>query len=132
MANVAAKEALHELSAQISGTLLRPGDTEYDEMRQGWNLSINQFPALIVLVNDVQDVMTSVRYANAHNLGVAVQLTGHGAKYPADDDLLIVTKRLNGVHVDAKARTARVESGVIWQQVLEAATPYGLAPLLGT
>jgi FAD/FMN-containing dehydrogenase len=61
-----------------------------------------------------------------------VQLTGHGTKYPVDDNLLIVTSRLNTVSVDAQARTARVEGGVIWQQVIDAATPHGLAPLLGT
>jgi FAD/FMN-containing dehydrogenase len=59
-------------------------------------------------------------------------LTGHGAKYPADDSLLIVTSRLNAGKVDAQARTARVEGGAIWQDVLDAATPHGLAPLLGT
>lgn len=132
MASVLNQTALHELSDQISGTILRPDDAEYEESRRGWNLNINQFPALIVIVNDVQDIVASVRYASAHNLGVSVQLTGHGIKSPADDNLLIVTKQLKGVTVDVAARTARTEGGTIWQEVLDAATPHGLAPLLGT
>src|SRR5215204_166138 len=103
MASVVFQERFDELSAQITGTLLQPGDAEFDETRRGWNLTINQFPALIVIVNDVQDVMATVRYANVHDLGIAVQLTGHGAKYPADDNLLLVTKRMKGVDVDEAA-----------------------------
>ena len=125
-------DVLAQLRNQISGTLLVPSDADYEQTRRGWNLSINQFPAMILVVNDVQDVLTAVRFANAYNFGVSVQLTGHGIKYPVDENVLIVTSRLNGVSVDVEARTARVEAGVIWQQVLDVTTPHGLAPLLGT
>jgi FAD/FMN-containing dehydrogenase len=125
-------DALHQLSDQVSGKVLFPGDPDYDKTRRGWNLTVDQHPALILVAADVEDVIAGVRFANAQNLGVAVQITGHGVKFPADDNLLIVTTQLNKVKVDAQARTARVEAGVIWQQVLDAATPHGLAPLLGT
>lgn len=124
-------EHVAELRQQISGTVLLPEDSDYDVKRRGWNLTVDQHPAVIVIVNDVQDVQAAVRYAAAHDLGVAVQLTGHGIKYAADN-LLIITERLKGVTVDVQRATARVEAGVIWQQVLDAATPHGLAPLLGT
>jgi FAD/FMN-containing dehydrogenase len=52
--------------------------------------------------------------------------------YPGDDSMLIVTSKMSSVHVDAKTRIARVGAGVTWQQVLDAATPHGLAPLLGS
>lgn len=121
-----------QLQNNISGKLVLPGEAEYDKTRRGWNLSIDQHPALILIANDVQDVVAGVRFANEQNLGVSVQLTGHGIKFPADDNLLIDTSRLNRVNVEVQARTARVEAGVLWQQVLDNTTPYGLAPLLGT
>jgi FAD/FMN-containing dehydrogenase len=63
---------------------------------------------------------------------VGVQSTGHGVLHPADDNLLIVTSRMVAVQVDVGARTARVEAGVTWRQVLDAITPYGLAALIGS
>ena len=39
---------------------------------------------------------------------------------------------MNGLAVDPVTRTARVEAGVRWEQVIEAAVPHGLAPLNGS
>jgi UDP-N-acetylenolpyruvoylglucosamine reductase len=132
MATMQIVNELEELTIQFKGAILRPGDAEYDKLRNGWNLSVDQHPALILIPNDVEDVKAAMRFADKHNVGVTVKLTGHGVKYPADDNLMIIPSLLNGVSVDAEARTARVEGGVLWQQVLDVTTPHGLAPLLGT
>jgi hypothetical protein len=58
--------------------------------------------------------------------------TGHGTSVPADGSLLVSTKRMSAVTVDPPARAARVEAGVRWQQVIDAAAPHGLAPLNGS
>ena len=42
------------------------------------------------------------------------------------------TSGLSGCVVDVPGRSARVGAGATWQQVLDAATPYGLAPLCGS
>jgi FAD/FMN-containing dehydrogenase len=39
---------------------------------------------------------------------------------------------MTGVRVDPAQRTARIEAGARWQQVIEAAAPHGLAPLSGS
>src|SRR5262249_53301395 len=49
-----------------------------------------------------------------------------------EDGVLINTRRMSGVRVDPEARTAWVEAGATWRQVVEAAAPYGLAPLSGS
>lgn len=124
--------SVDQLQNQVRGSVLLPDDTLYEEMRRGWNLAIDQHPALILVAANAQDIVAGVRYAREAGLGVAVQLTGHGTQHPADGNLLIVTSRMASVHVDAEARTVRVEAGVIWKQVLDQATQYGLAPLLGS
>ncbi len=123
---------MNELRKQVRGTVLTPNHPGYDQVRRGWNLSIDQYPALIVVAADAADVAAGVRFARDNGLGVAVQSTGHGIMQPADDALLIVTSRMNAVHVNADAQTAWVEAGAIWKQVLDAAQPVGLAPLLGS
>lgn len=123
---------LERLQQQISGSVLTREDPGYDQTRRGWGLTIDQYPALIVVPNDAADVVAGVRFAGDAGLGVAVQSTGHGVLYAGDDSLLIVTSHMASAHVDTEARTVRVEAGATWQHVLNAATPYGLAPLLGS
>lgn len=116
----------------VTGRVLTPGDPDYEQRRRGWNLAVNQYPALILIAADAEDVVAGVNFAREYGLGVAVQSTGHGIHYAGDDSLLIVTTEIASVEVDAEARTARVGAGVIWQQVLDVTTPLGLAPLLGS
>ena len=123
---------VQQLERQVSGNVLSREDPGYDQIRRGWDLTIDHYPALILVPHDAMDVAAGVRFAHESGLAVAVQSTGHGMLYPADDNLLIVTSRMASVQVDAEARTAWVEAGVTWQQVLDAATPHGLAPLLGS
>jgi FAD/FMN-containing dehydrogenase len=63
---------------------------------------------------------------------VSVQATGHGLLADLADTVLVTTRRMAGVTVDPHARTARVQAGVRWSQVIEAAAPFGLAPLNGS
>src|SRR6185437_6477342 len=42
------------------------------------------------------------------------------------------TRRMDAVSVDPRIATARVQAGVRWRQVIEAAAPFGLAPLNGS
>jgi FAD/FMN-containing dehydrogenase len=120
------------LRRQISGDLFERDDPHYERLRRGWDLSIDQFPALILVPRTVADVAAGVRFATESGRGIGVQSTGHGVLYPADENLLIITSRMTAVQVNAGARIARVEAGVTWRRVLEATTPSGLAALLGS
>ena len=46
--------------------------------------------------------------------------------------MFVSTKRMQGVHIDPVARVAKVEAGVRWRKVIDAAVPHGLAPLSGS
>ena len=127
-----AAELLGELRAQAAGEVLLPGDAAYDTARMGFNLSVQQFPTVIVVAENAADVAAAVRFARAAGLPVSVQGTGHGTVRAADDTVLIVTSRMNDVQVDAAAQTASVGAGAVWAQVLDKAQAAGLAPLLGS
>jgi hypothetical protein len=123
---------LDDLHAQVEGTILTAGHPGYEQARRGWNLSVDQYPALIVVAADAADVAAAVRYAHDNYLGVAIQSTGHGVVKAANDAVLVITTRMNQVHVNAETQTAWVEAGAIWKPVLDAAQSHGLAPLLGS
>jgi FAD/FMN-containing dehydrogenase len=89
-------------------------------------------PVAVVEAANAQDVVTAVRFAQAHDLEVAVQCTGHGAWASGAPFLLVHTGLLAELSIDPQGASARVGAGVRWQQVLDAAAPYGLGALCGS
>ncbi|MFF3668745.1 FAD-binding oxidoreductase [Microtetraspora malaysiensis] len=116
----------------VNGPVLRPGDAGYDEERTGFQLAERHRPQVIVRAAGPEDVRAAVAHAAAANLPVAVQATGHGVAVPAEEGVLISTRAMTGVRVDPAARTAWLEAGARWGQVIDAAARHGLAPLSGS
>jgi FAD binding domain len=118
----------------IAGRVATPGDSDWDEARQAWNLAAHQQPDAVAFVEGVADVARVVRFAGDRGLKVAGQGTGHGAVAlgPLDDTILIKTERMREVEIDAAARTARVEAGVLALELGGAAQKDGLCWLPGS
>lgn len=123
---------LFQLRTSISGQVIAPENLGYDAARRAWNLAVDQYPALIVVVQTAEDIVEAVRFASAQGLSVAVQATGHGVIRAANDSLLIVTSQMTDVRVDPTARTAWVSAGAKWGRVLAETQAVGLTPLLGS
>lgn len=123
---------LAQLRDRIAGDVFGPGDAGYLDARSGFNRLDVHRPAVIAVPDNHFDVVEAVRFAVEEDLRVAVQATGHGTGRPADGGLLINTSRLSSVSVDPVTRTARVGAGAPWKTVVDAAAPYGLAPLMGS
>lgn len=120
------------LGAGITGSVLVPGDDEYAAETALFNLHLPLTPDVVVVPATASDVQAAVRYAADRKMPIAVKNSGHQVVLPAEGGLLINTHRLVGVRVDPARRTARVEAGTRWHQVLEAAAPHGLAPMPGS
>ncbi|WP_329340562.1 FAD-binding oxidoreductase [Streptomyces sp. NBC_01352] len=112
--------------------VLRPGDPGYDAELAGFQTGFVPRPALVVAARSPGDVVAAVRYAADRKLPVGVQATGHGMPGPSEGGVLVTTARMDAVRIDPEARTARLQAGVRWGRVVEAAEPYGLAPLNGS
>jgi FAD/FMN-containing dehydrogenase len=111
-----------------------PHDPHWDEARVAWNLAVDQQPAAVALPESAADVMAVVRWARSRGLRVAPQGTGHSAAAMGSlaHTVLVKTERMRGVEIDAERRIARVEAGVLWAEVTEAAAEHGLAALAGS
>jgi FAD/FMN-containing dehydrogenase len=111
-----------------------PGDDEYDTARVPWNVAVDLRPAAVALPRTSADVQAVVTAAVGAGLRVAPQSTGHNAAPlgSLDDVVLVKTSAMRRVSVDPVARRARVESGALWIDVVEAAEPHGLAALHGS
>jgi FAD/FMN-containing dehydrogenase len=122
------------LRARLWGDLVLPGDESWDEARRAWNLAVDQQPAAVALPETADDIVEIVDFAREHGLRVAPQGTGHNAGPLGwlDDTILLKTSRMRRVEIDPESRRARVEAGVLWMEVTEAAAEHGLAALAGS
>ncbi len=122
------------LRARLDGDVSVPDDADWDEARLAWNLAADQRPAAVVHAESVPDVVAVVEFAKANGLRIAPQGTGHmaGALESLEGAVLLKTSRMRGVEIDARNRRARVDAGVIWQEVADAAAEHGLAALAGS
>jgi FAD/FMN-containing dehydrogenase len=124
---------VEELTARLNGTVIRPGDADYDEARALHNAMIDKQPALIVRVADVDDVVAAVNYGREHALDIAIRGGGHNGAGLAsvDDGLVIDLSAMNGVEVDADNRTVKIGGGALLGDVDAATNAHGLATPAG-
>ena len=122
------------LRDRMAGRVSAPGDIDWNEARQAWNLAVDQRPAAVAIPHSVDDVIAIVEFAHERGLRVTAQGTGHnaGAYDTLADTILVKTQELRGVEIDAEARVARVAAGTLWIEVTEPASALGLAPLAGS
>jgi hypothetical protein len=121
-----------DLRRRVRGPVLAAGDDGLAAEVAAWNVAVQHTPAVAVGATCAADVVAAVTWAVAHDLRVAVQATGHGPVRNACGALMITTRRMQGVHIDPERRIARVQAGVRWAAVMEAAAEHGLAGLCGS
>ena len=125
---------LRALRLRLRGDLVLPWDPGWDDAGRAWNLSVDQRPFAVALVETPEDVVCVVRFARLHGLRAAPQGTGHGASSleSLEDVILVKTERMRRVEIDAESRTARAEAGALWQDVVEPAAEQGFVVLHGS
>ncbi|MFL5946273.1 MAG: FAD-binding oxidoreductase [Gaiellaceae bacterium] len=115
-------------------TIVLPHDPNWNEARLAWNLAADQQPAAVALPENASDVVAVVRWARERGLRIAPQGTGHNA-IPLGSlahTVLLKTERMRGVEIDIRRQRARVQAGVLWAEVTDAAAEHGLAALAGS
>src|SRR5699024_5155759 len=89
-----------------------PQDPDWESVRRGWNLHVDQQPAAIVEPLTVTDVQEAVRVAAALEVPVTAQSNGHGATEAMTGTVMVRAHRLRDLRVDVQASRARAGAGV--------------------
>ena len=110
--------------------VIRPAEPGYDGLTTGYQLGWPHRPDRVLVPHDL-DALDRVTKA-ASDEPFAVQRSGHGRREPLSGGTLVATHRLAHVTVDAQARTARVQAGATWADVVALAADHDLAPLSGS
>jgi FAD/FMN-containing dehydrogenase len=129
---VLGEDTVAELADRIEGSVFTPDAPGYIGAIAGFNLRSRQRPCLVVAAEGADDVRAAVAFAAARDLPVGVMATGHQPFPAADDFLLVTTRAMRTVEIDAERAVARVGAGALWSDVVEPAQAAGLAPLNGS
>jgi hypothetical protein len=127
-------EAAAELQRRLPALVHVPGDPFYDTLRAAWSAAVDQRPAAVAEPADADGVAAVVAAAAELGLRIAAQSTGHNPAPIRDLDsaVLVRTSALQEVAIDLRTRTARVGTGTVWGDVLDACAPHGLTALHGS
>jgi FAD/FMN-containing dehydrogenase len=128
------RATIEELRASLRGSLLLRGDAGYEQARHIWNGAFDRHPAAIVRCSSAGDVVNAVQFARSHDVLVAVRGGGHSlpGHSVCEGGLMIDLAPMQGVQVDRRARTVRVDPGV-WLGTLDRAVQkHGLITPAGT
>ena len=125
--------ATTELAERLRGRLLRPVDKGYDEARSIWNAMIDRHPDLIAQCEGLADVRAAVNFARENNLLLSVKGGGHNiaGRAVGEKGLMIDLSQMDAVWVDPEAKTARVEPGVVLNELDHETQAHGLATPVG-
>jgi FAD binding domain/Berberine and berberine like len=121
------------LDVALQGSVTRPGDSDYDEVRALYNAMIDKRPALIARCANRDDVVAAVNFGREQGLDIAIRCGGHNGPGlgSVDDGLVIDLSGLKGITVDPDARTATVGGGCLVGDVDAATHEHGMAAPAG-
>ena len=129
MTQLLGNATINELEGGLRGSLVRPGDSEYEEARHIWNGAIDKHPAMIVRPADTDDVVRTVRFAASEGLPIAVRGGAHSVAgfSTCDDGIVVDLSAMTAVDLDAATRRAVAGGGAKWAGFDAATQAHGLA-----
>ncbi len=124
---------MQDLRECLRGTILRPGDADYEGARRIWNGMIDRRPAAIARCTGAADVMAAVRFARERGLPIAVRGGGHNVSGNSicDDGLVIDLASMRSVRVDPARSVVRVGGGALLGDIDHEVQAFGMAVPVG-
>ncbi|ABP56543.1 FAD-binding oxidoreductase [Salinispora tropica] len=119
----------HPDPGRLTGRLVFPDDTDYDDARLGWNRQFNPYPLVIVFCQDAQDVINAITWCRRHDVAFRARGGRHALEgwSAVDGGVIIDVSDMQDVEMDTHARQATVQTGATQDQVVEVLGEQGFA-----
>ena len=126
--------AASALKERFGDAIVTADDEGWDGARLAFNVLVDQRPDAVALPGSAAEAAEIVAAATGDGLRIAPQGSAHNAAPlgSLEGTLLLRFERLTDVRIDAEARSARVEAGARWWDVVPRASELGLAALHGS
>lgn len=125
--------SIPQLRAALNGRVIAPDDARYDQARTVFYGGIDRRPAVIVRAADATDVARIISLARETGLELAVRSGGHSlaGHSVSEGGIVLDLSGMRALDIDAKQRTAWVQTGLTAGEYTVAAGAYGLATGFG-
>jgi FAD/FMN-containing dehydrogenase len=124
---------LERLRRAFPGTVLGPGDDEFDSARDVFYGGEDVIPAAVAQVESAEDVARVVTFAAENGHEIAVKGGGHSLARLATTSggIVIDLARMKGLEIDPAGKTAWAQAGLTTGEYTKAAGSHGLATGFG-
>ena len=112
----------------LAGRVITPDDAAYDQSRAVFYGDIDKRPAAIARVSGVEDIRRVIKTARTEGYELAVRSGGHSVvgHSTTNGGLVIDLRDMSKIEIDARNRTAWIETGATALQITEALGKHGL------
>lgn len=119
---------LRELARAVRGPVLTRASAAYNAARLLVDPRFDAVrPLAIVQPLGTEDIRRTVLWARRHGVRLAVRAGGHSyGGYSTCSGVVLDLRRLNGIRVDVRKRTATIGAGALLVDVLAGLTPHGV------
>jgi hypothetical protein len=112
---------------QLQGTMVTPGDADYDKDRQLSNPAFQAFPKMICYCVVENDVALCLQIATDYQFWIAIRSGGHStAGYSVNSGLVIDLSQMNGIVLNDSETTVTVQAGCDFDTFNAALDPTGM------
>jgi hypothetical protein len=117
----------------LTGSVFRPGDPKYEQLRKGYAAMFAAHPALVVHPANPHDIQATLRFAISNHLPLAVRCGGHSyAGYSTcDGGLVLDMSGFRSMTIAADKSHARLGGGMLCGAVEIETAKAGIATVLG-
>ncbi|MBK3494138.1 FAD-binding oxidoreductase [Viridibacillus sp. YIM B01967] len=119
---------------KLTGRIVTPEDSEYEQARINNNLSIPKFPSKIVFCQKTKDVLNALRWVRENNEAFRIRSGRHSYENYSlvNGGLIIDVSEMDKITIDHKGMTARIEAGAGIGKVYKKLWKYGMTIPAGT
>ncbi|HUF95370.1 MAG TPA: FAD-dependent oxidoreductase, partial [Acidimicrobiia bacterium] len=121
------------LGDRLTGTVVRPGDPDFETATLIWNGGITKRPAFVIRAATTDDVVEAIQFCVENDLEMSMKGGGHNIAGLAlsDGGVTLDLSLMRDVEVDVEGRTVSVGPGCILGDVDRDTQKHGLATALG-